>query len=216
MEVKGKIEIEVEDRNGNVKERKTFLSKSWVKNHIKTLYADIWACNVTVKDVNGNNQTYEGYAEVCVGVPGASIPLPCSFELRLSRRNRGAEVLIGSSDTPWNKDQYCLSNEISGSVMQRGGMEYEDGTEEETEPYIRLKREFTNVSGTSVTVREVGVFFNYHEYAFTVCYYEGEIVYSYDTEKTFKYMVIRDVLDEPITVEPEEKLKVKYTLYITY
>ena len=212
MEIKAKIEIEIEDRNGNVREIKTFPSKSWVKNHIKTIYADIWACNVTIKDVSGNNQTYEGYAEVCVSAGGTYWSLTCSYWLRLAKRNRGAEVLIGSSDTPWNKDQYCLSSEISDSVMQRGDMEYENGTEEETEPYVRLKREFTNVSDTPVTVREVGVFFNYYEHGFIDCGGGN----SGEVSKSFKYMVIRDVLDEPITVEPEEKLKVKYTLYITY
>lgn len=211
MEIKAMVEIEVKDRNGNVKETRIFPSKSWVKNHIKTIYADIWACNVTVKDVNGNNQTYEGYAQVCTPSCGGYFQVSFSYHLRLARRNKGAEILIGSSDTPWSKDQYCLSSEISDSIMQRGDMEYESDVEHETEPYIRLKRTFTNVFTDPVTVKEIGVFFNYWEWQYSIC---GEA--EDEDTKLFKYMVIRDVLSEPVTVEPNGQLIVKYTLYIIY
>jgi len=210
MEIKAVVEIEVKDRNGNVKETRIFPSRSWVKNHIKTLYADIQACNVTVKDVNGDNQTYEGYAQVSDSC-GGYLQVEFSYHFRLARRNKGAEILIGSSDTPWSKDQYCLSSEISGSVMQRGDMEYESDVEHETEPYIRLERTFTNVFTDPVTVKEIGVFFNYWEWRYTIC--AGS---ESEHTKLFKYMVIRDVLSEPVTVEPEEGLTVKYTLYIVY
>ena len=210
VEVKAVVEIEVKDKDGNVKETRIFPSRSWVKNHIKTLYADISACDVTIKDVNGNDQTYEGYAQVVTGC-GGGLSMPFSCWLGLARRNKGAEILIGSSDTPWNKDQYCLSSEISGSIMQRGDMEYESDVEHGTEPYIRLKRKFTNVSTDPVTVKEAGVFFTYWEWCHTIC---GEDEYA-DT-KLLKHMVIRDVLSEPVTVEPEEGLTVKYTLYIVY
>ena len=206
-----KVSLELKDRNGNVKEKREFYSKSWVKNYIKTWYADIAGCTMKIYDRNGNLVDYEGYP-VRSGTdtfPPYVNPTVC---LRQKVRNANvgssdsAGILIGTGDTPWDKDQYCLANQITGDVVTHGNMEIEDGTEGSVEPYVRLKRTFTNNSGSDITIKEVGLFFNYYLYKQAPT----------DETTNYNYMVIRDVLETPITLLNGDAITIKYEIFITY
>jgi len=207
MKMQVKVSLELKDRNGNVKERREFYSKSWVKNYIKTWCADITGWTVKIYDKNGNLVDYHGYiTESYTKECPSSVGCYECIKQKVRSANVGgsdsAGILIGTGDTPWDKDQYCLANQITGDVVTHGNMEVEDGTEGEVEPYVRLKRTFTNNSGSDITIKEVGLFFNY--YLLTT------------TETNYSYMVIRDVLETPMTLLSGGTITIKYEIFIIY
>jgi len=210
VKIQVKVSLELKDRNGNIKERREFYSRSWVKNFIVSWVADIAGWGMTVRDRDGNERSYRGYA----GVDGYTQTPPMGgITAYLRQKVRNANVgssdkcgiLIGTGGTAWNRNQYCLDEQITGDVVTHGNMEIEDGTEDPVEPYVRLKRTFTNNSGIDITVREIGLFFNYYLYGGI-----GEV------ETNYNYMVIRDVLETPITIPNGESLTVKYLIFVSY
>jgi len=210
VKIQVKVSLELKDRNGNIKERREFYSRSWVKNFIISWVADITGWDMTVKDRDGNEKSYKGY----IWVEGSTQTPPMGYvgaciKQKVRNANVGNSdkcgILIGTSGMAWNRNQYCLASQITGGVVTHGNMEIEDGTEDPVEPYVRLKRTFTNNSGTDITVREVGLFFNYYLVGLTC-----------EVEEDYNYMVIRDVLETPITIPNGESLTVKYLIFVSY
>jgi len=187
--MKVKVEIEVKDKNGNVKEKRIFQSRSWVKNWIYMLNACFKAGETTVKDVNGDDVTYKGVGEV--------------FNVDAGSGDDSKGILVGLSDTAWNKDQYCLQDKIthgSGSnQLLYGEQTISDAVDDPVEPYFRISRTFTNESGASITIKELGVV----------------VKNSYNSTEIL-ILILRDVLSSPVTVSDGYAVTVRYTFFIYY
>lgn len=115
-------------------------------------------------------------------------------------------IAVGSGDAAFNFNDYNLSSLIeSGSGS--GQLDYleppspiytwDSGTRIFT---VQHERTFKNNSSGNVTVKEVGIF---------PWINVSDFIYGY-------FMILRDLLPEPVTVPPNETLTLTYSLFITY
>jgi len=115
-------------------------------------------------------------------------------------------VMVGGSDLAFSRTQYNLQSKIahgsgSGQLLY-GATTIEDYVDEDTTTRIRMIRAFSNTSGASVTVREIGIAIRHR---------------SYTTALLLWYLLVaRDVLPSPQTVPDGATLTVRYRLFISY
>jgi hypothetical protein len=193
---KAVIEFEVRDKNGKLIQKGKFPAKSWVGNIIRLLNM-LW--KTWVSSTTGNvsyynlpsvlldtTNTLRGFA---IG-PGAS----GYFGGAAPAGDTSAGILLGTSDTPVSLAQYNLLGLISHGTgsgqLSYGATVVEDLTIGATY-YFRIIRTFTNNSGASITVREIGLFLKPHPYS---------------------YMFARDVPTSPITIPDGSTLTVRYII----
>jgi hypothetical protein len=179
----GYIEWELLDPKGRVVKRGRQPVKSWVKAWILFLYASFGNANVSVTDTGGTSRTINaGYSLVAYGGTGDS---------RFG-------IVVGSSDTPVNRDDYKLGSQIShgsstGQLMYGGGSV--DAPVTYSTGYLtRIIRVFTNNSGADITVKEIGI-------------------YAYWGTTPYFLCIIRDVLTTPVTIPNGYSLTVRYNFY---
>jgi len=187
--MKVKIEIEVKDKNGNVKERKVFQSKSWVKNWIYMLNACFKYGDATLKNTNGDDVVYKGSGIV--------------FDARAGDGEDTKGIVVGSSDAEWDKEQYNLQSKINHGTaagqLLYGSETISGAFDDPIEPYFRIVRTFTNDSGGAVIIREIGVI----------------VRNAYDTTENL-FLILRDVPESPITVNDGYAVTIRYVFSITY
>ena len=204
--INAEIEIEVRDREGKLIEEKKFKSKTWVSNFIKMLRTMMYPyatagrfdSEITLMDVNGVSKTFKG------GEASSTSNIYMAIGVRAPAGDDEGGILIGSSDTPYDKDDYSLASKIEHGTgtgqMTYGDTTVEDVSETASGAYFRIIRAFTNNSGDAITVKEVGL---------AVCnYYEGG---SHN-----KFLICRDVLSSPISVPDGASLTVRYKITISY
>jgi len=187
--MKVKVEIEVKDKNGNVKEKRTFQSKSWVKNWIYMLNMCFMYGDVTLKNVNGDDVTYRGAGVV--------------FDARAGEGDDTKGIVVGSSGVEWDKEQYNLQSKISNGNLSGqllyGGETIENVVDDPSKPYFRIVRTFTNESGETVTIRELGVV----------------VRNAYDTTENL-FLILRDIPVYPINVDDGYSVTIRYMFTVTY
>jgi hypothetical protein len=107
-------------------------------------------------------------------------------------------IIIGTSDTPYSPSHYKLQNPIShgsSAGQMLFGVQTIDQPQMVTNGYrLVLSRVFTNVSGSSIIVKEIGV--------------------SLNAQLLANVLVVRDVIT-PITVANGQSLTVRYIFSIT-
>ena len=184
MSFKAELEILVKDRKGRIKTIHQQPMRSFVKQflqHLKCLFQGSDESNV--KDMNGNlknlQYTTEGsYHYMC---------MTFGFDTK-----RG--VIIGSGTTPPSNDDYKLESEYTDSEFSYGSNSI-SLTEEDGYLVLRIARMFTNVSGSSKTISEVGL---------GCC--------SRASDQYPMFLLARDVLSSPITVEDGEQVIIRYKI----
>jgi hypothetical protein len=195
-------EIEVRDENGKLLKFKRFKAHSWLKQFCGCLkgimahkYNSLNEGNVTVIDTSGTGRTY----------PRSSVGLHQSGMPIMADVNEGDYgLVIGTSDTANTKDTYAMGGVIahgSGSgQMLYGGTTIENPTNPSGNDWVfRIIRIFTNNSGASITVKEIGI-----------------IAKSQDPIPTVRYFLIaRDVISAGVTVPNGSTLTVRYIPKIT-
>ena len=193
-------EIEVRDKNGKLLERKRIKSHSWLRAFIGWLRMCALqggpVYTTTITDVTGTGRT----------VPYASSASVSAFVMGY---NGGAGVdtygiFVGSGDTPNTILTYALASKIahgtgSGQLVH-GATTVEDVTNPSgNDLQFRVTRTFTNNSGASVTVKEVGIY--------------GGVA---DTGGTGRYFcIVRDVLPSPSSIPDGATMTIRYTTKIT-
>jgi hypothetical protein len=195
-------EIEVRDENSKLLKFKRFKAHSYLKQYIgllKGLFAHKYAVansgNVTVIDDTGVSRTYpksDGY------IHSSSIPVMADI-------NEGDYgLVIGISDTANTINTFNMGNIIthgSGSgQMLYGGTTIENPTNPSGNDWVfRIIRVFTNNSGASITVKEIGI-----------------KVKAQDSGGGARWFLIaRDVISSGVTVPNGSTLTVRYILKIT-
>jgi len=193
---KAVIEFEVRDKDGKLIQKGKFPAKSWVGNIIRLLNA-LWRTWATAS--SGSVYVYSTPA-VLLDTTNTAREL---YLWATASGNYGgcapsgdmsAGILVGASDTPVSLAQYNLQSLIAHGTgagqLLYGATSVESLTIDGTY-YFRIVRTFTNNSGATITVREIGLFLK---------------------PLAQSFMFARDVLASPINVPNGSTLTLRYII----
>jgi len=191
MNIKTYLKIKVIDERGKCTYYRRYRSRSFVIGFLNEFYSNLSGQGITSKNTAGAQYTTN---------PGDRIAV-----------NDGANdssfgILIGSGTlTPTILD-YSLSilipNGTSTGQMQYGAVNiYSPTTNTSTNTgYLTVSRTFTNNSGSSVTVSEVGM-----------AAFDG----GFSGLPNQVYLILHDLLPTPITVPNGSSLTISYEIQVT-
>jgi len=152
--IKLEYEIEVRDREGRLLRREKRESKSWVMNFIKMLYA---LMRVAWGDVG---TTLTDYTGTSVNYPSGGTS-QYAMKLEAGSGDDDWGIQVGSGDTPVSSSDYKLDSLISHGTgagqLQYGACSVGSPYEEAGYLKMKIERTFTNGSGGSITVKEIGL-----------------------------------------------------------
>jgi hypothetical protein len=113
-------------------------------------------------------------------------------------------IQVGTSNTAFNKNQYALQAKIAHGTgagqLQYLASSVETVTAEDSIERFRVVRGFTNGSGSTITVKEIGLVIANQK--------EGLTLYN--------FLMARDVLTTPQDVPDGSTLTIRYRIYISY
>jgi hypothetical protein len=193
---KAVIEFEVRNKDGKLIQKGKFPAKSWVGNIIRllnalwnvwsgsTLTSKYWIYTPSVLLDTTNATRALGLVTDASGNYGGAAPAG----------DTSAGILVGTSDTPVSLAQYNLMGLIvhgaGAGQLSYGATVVEDLTIGTTY-YFKIIRTFSNNSGASIIVREIGLFLKPNQYS---------------------YMLARDVPTSPITIPNGSTLTLRYII----
>jgi len=188
------LEIEIRNKKGRLIEHRKQESKSFVKQFIDMLYGLMKAYALTLNVIeitktDGTTQKYPYQTEV--GEP--------MMDVNAAANKDDYGIVVGTSDEAVGYDDYNLKARIehgtgAGQLLY-GATIFETPWKDETEYKFRINRSFTNNSGASITVKEVGLIARF-------------------VEPTYFALLIRDVLDSPVSIPDGATLTVRYVIKI--
>jgi hypothetical protein len=210
------IECEVRDKYGRILGVHRQQAKSLLKNFAKMLRTILVPAvptttgqsTVSLTDTGGTSKTfygaYIGYYSAA-GVYAGVFPM-CA---NAPSGNDAYGILVGTSASPVNRDQYQLGGKIahgSGSgQLSYGAMTVEDTDGTPPDTVFRLIRTFTNNTTDPITVYEIGLTIaNCHQPAAT----------SFNPTISY-FLIARDVLSSPQTIPAGATLTVRYIFKVT-
>jgi hypothetical protein len=194
-------EIEIRDKNGKLLERKRFKSHSWLRQFIDYLrlcasQSKTSLNTMSITDITGTSRTvpYTGSTGIQKYILG--------YNAAANDGDYG--IVVGSGDTPNATTTYALATKIaqgSGSgQLVHGATTVETVTNPSGGDFqFRIIRAFTNNSGASVTVKEIGLY--------------GNLMDSTATDRQFA--TARDVLPSPSSIPDGATMTVRYIIKIT-
>jgi hypothetical protein len=115
-------------------------------------------------------------------------------------------IVVGAGSTPQAYSDNKLANQIyngTGSGQMSYGAHTTNSSYSSTSSYITISRTFTNQSGSAIVVREAGMIARNYGYD-----YSG-------VRLDVKYLIARDVLANPVTVNNLGTLTVTYKLTLS-
>jgi len=181
------VEVEVKDKEGKVIQRHKQEAKSF-------LYGFMLILNELFSgDTSPNAQNPANNCASC-SMGSAGNPI---FSVVAPSGNDNYGILIGSGNTPNNVNTCALQSLISNSTMSYGQTAFAGGVNTNSTNntvYFQIQRQFTNNSGNSVTIAEVGLAI------------QGGGCYP---------LIARDVLSSSVTVPNGGTLTVTYTIQLT-
>ena len=184
MNVKAYLKIKVINEKGKCIYYRRYRSRSFVANFIKIIFTNLFNQSVTLVSTGGS--TYSTSGSNALNVNDGS-----------NDDNYGIQIGTGTT-APAITDYRLTSlipNGISAGQMQYGAVNVMSPVINTTNNtgYITVTRAFTNNSGGSITVSEVGLVANY----------------------TGQYtLIIHDLLPSPITVPNGSTLSIAYEIQI--
>lgn len=126
---------------------------------------------------------------------------PYSTKTTVSLGGTTSGIQIGSGTTPASEDDYALEAIITSGFSS--SVSSVNGVDEDDNPYLIFNVMITNTSASDITVGEIG-------YSQTMyCTTEKGSEKSGDR---YNLLFDRSVLDEPVTIPPNETKAIKYTL----
>jgi len=142
-------EIIVTDKNGKVIHREKRVSRSWLENYNHLMFGAFNSSNVTVTDRDG----------LPVEVPG---PGYYTFWCKGGAGVDYQGIVIGTDNTAVTISDYKLGAQIAHGVgagqIQHLATVIPSPTVDATSSSYTLTRSFINQSGSSITVREIGLY----------------------------------------------------------
>jgi hypothetical protein len=195
------VELELKDENGRVLHRRRFRSHSYLNQFIAMLRGIMYhtfgstnAGNTAVVDTSNTSRNYpssSGYLYY------SGMPLNCPSA------SSEYGLVVGSGTTPNTATTYALQSLISHGTgsgqLSYGSHTFEALTTSDSTIYFRIIRTFTNYSGASITVNEIGLYAK-----------------AYDSGNTARiFCIARDVLTTGVTVDNGKTLTVRYIPSVT-
>jgi len=199
-------ELEVRDKHGKLIRRIRGESHSWTRWFLGLLKGQfatrhmvaIGGGNETVKDITGADQTYPRHDDSTLQTYYKDISVDCPGN------DDSYGVVVGDDDTPNIADQLALNSQIAhgsgAGQLVYGAHTFESVSDADGEFGFRIIRSFTNNSGSTVTVKEIGIYAR-------ACSVEAV---------SFYVCLARDVLATPQSIPDGAALTVRYRAYITY
>jgi hypothetical protein len=199
-------ELEVRNKNGKLLIQKTAPAKSWLKTFITILKGEFATRhgsatgngNVSVVDETGTARSY----------PCHSSLYSYSYFMNLSTLGDAADVtqgiIVGTSDTANNLNTYALDGKIATGTGSGQLVYGAESIEDVSNPsgndlQFRITRTFTNNSGSTITVKEVGL-----------------LIKKYDSAQGSRsFLAARDVLPSAVDVPDGATLTIRYVVKIT-
>jgi hypothetical protein len=202
---KAVIEYEVRDKNGKLIEKGKFPAKSWVGNIVGLLSCMISTWSTASSTYYGTPPSRSDLLDTGGNARGVGLTAATPNTPTLGGcapvGDTTAGIVVGSSDTPVSIGQYSLQSLINhgtGSGQLSYGATTVEPLVKDTIWYFRVVRTFSNSSGATITVREIGLYVRL-----------GTITASpYYTSVMFA----RDVPTSPITVPAGSTLTVRYII----
>lgn len=188
------LELVVKDANGKVTERRVQKSESFVRQFLELLMVQAAQISVhmalPVTDVAGNS------AFIYAGGH--------TFNTNAAANDDSFGVQVGTGATPPTINDHRLESKISHGVgvgqLQHGGVTYGLPASDPTTSHFTITRDFSNASGSAVTVNEIGIVVK-------------ALDFSTDYSPVDRYILtIRDVVAGGISVPNGETLTVNYRL----
>ena len=200
MKMKGWIIIELDGKEVYRGE-----SRSFVQNLGKELAALVSSA-VAASSTTANIINTSGYSDSIYGeYYGGNTPdgfAPMAVNAPVGTDSYG--IVVGSGSTPQTYSDYALAKQIkngTGAGQLSYGAHTTASSYGSTSSYIAISRTFTNQSGSAIVVREVGIIARQTAVSGGI----GDV----------KYLIARDVLANPITVNNLGTLTVTYTLTLS-
>jgi len=200
--------VEVRDKNGDLIHKQQGESRSLLKNFMQWLrgffktgpIGAVHPSDIPVVDTGGvtrniwTDSTTITYANKDASYVG-------SFNAPDDNDSFG--ILVGSGDVAVTPDDYQLASKIAHGTgtnqLDYGTHTVEDVAVDGNTVSFRFSRTFTNLSGASVTVKELGITLQ--------CWATGDT--------TINVLILRDVLSSPVSVPDGATLTVRYTFQVT-
>jgi hypothetical protein len=203
MKIKGWIIIELDGKEVYRGE-----SRSFVQNMGKALSimfqssaSGSTGASVTITNTSGYSASIYGEYYGSVGLDGLA---PMALNAPAGTDSYG--IVVGYGSTPQTYSDYALANQIyngTGAGQLSYGAHTFASSYSSTSSYIAISRTFTNQSGSAIVVREVGMI-------------ARNVIYSSGAPTTdVKFLIARDVLANPVTVNNLGTLTVTYTLTLS-
>jgi hypothetical protein len=195
-----RYQLDVRDKNGKLLSLTKGASHSFVRNWIRILQCMMKAQNgmvstVVLKDTSNVDRTCYGSATT----PDIRSVIACGAEAA----NANYGIVVGSSDLAFDRTHYNLQGKIAHGTgagqLIYGATAVEDYSETDSQARFRMTRTFTNNTGSTVTVKEIGIVFA-----------------NLAVGVTWNILMARDVLTSPQAIPDGATLTVRYTLYYGY
>lgn len=178
------IELTVKDREGHITERRLMRSRSFVRQFLELLWVQAFplpeAVPLSIRD------TGSAYRD--------SWMAGLNFNVDAGLGNESYGIIIGSGTTAPAIDDYCIETIIPHATMNYSDVVVATPTHDATTAQFTITRDFSNVSGGTVTVNELAL------------YVRGTSYY---------YMAIRDVVGGGISVPDGQTLTINYRIQAT-
>jgi hypothetical protein len=197
---KAVVEFEVRDKDGKLLQKGKFPAKSWVGNIIGLLSGifSVWATGSSGGVIFSRTDLLDtSGASKAVGLGSGSTP---TFGGCGPAGDTSAGIVVGSSDASVSIGQYVLGTLIghgTGSGQLQYGATTVEALSKNATWQFRIIRVFTNGSGATVTVREIGLYAKL-----------GQSASPY----TYSCMFARDVPASPISVPAGSTLTLRYII----
>jgi hypothetical protein len=162
---KAVIEFEVIDKNGKLLHKGKFPAKSWVGNIVGLLSGIISMWSAASSGIYGTTPSRSDLTDtggnargICIACGTGQFPTlgGCAPAGDVT-----AGIVVGSSDAPVSIGQFTLQSQIAhgtGSGQLQYGATTVESLAKNSSWYFRIVRTFTNGSGATVTVREIGLY----------------------------------------------------------
>jgi len=188
VSIKGELEIEVRDKEGRIKKIHKQPMRSFVRNFLRHLHIAFSSTNKICKDITGAD----------CEVPHPKSGMAYFMNVYTDAGDYELGVVIGSGTTSPSLDDYNLESPYDNSVFDFSSVGF---SEVDEPPYtiLKISRTFTNISGETKTISEVGLI---------------GMSYSVTHSSHRNFLLARDVLSSPITLMDGEAIIIRYCIKI--
>ena len=193
--IKVLYEVEVRNKQGKLLTKRKGVSKSLLANFMRWFKAKISVTTESVVDTDGTSRTiiYGGTISNH-GVAG---------RINAEDDNDDYGIMVGSGTVAVSPEDYQLASKIAHGIgtgqLDYGTQTFETVVVSNNTSSFRVSRTFTNLSGASISVQELGI-----------------AMKTYTTDQTtISILILRDVLASPVSVPDGATLTVRYTFQVT-